>query len=64
MADDPVEVFMVTRPDFGEQFCVYRTWEDVKDGEFDGAEDGDTIYVTLKTMTQYELDNLPDFEGW
>jgi hypothetical protein len=59
-----IEVFVVTRPDFGKQFCVYRTWEDVKDGEFDGAEDGETIYVTMKMMTPEELDALPDFEGW
>jgi hypothetical protein len=59
-----IEVFMVTRPEFGNKFCVYRTWEDVKDGEFDGAEDGETIYVTMKMMTPEELDALPDFEGW
>jgi uncharacterized protein (DUF2147 family) len=64
MSDELIEVFLVTRPDCGKNFCVYRTWEAVKDGEFDGAEDGDTIYVTQKTMTQNELDNLPDFEGW
>lgn len=58
------EVFIVTRPDFGKQYCVYRTWEAVKDGEFDGAEDGETIYVTMKMMTPEELDALPDFEGW
>jgi len=59
-----IEVFMVTRPEFGNKFCVYRTWEDVKDGEFDGAEDGETIYVTMKMMTPEELDALPDLEGW
>ena len=58
------EVFIVTRPDFGKTFCVYRTWEAVKDGEFDGAEDGEIIYVTMKMMTPEELDALPDFEGW
>lgn len=65
MSDESaVEVFIVTRPDFGKKVCVYRTWEDVKDGEFDGAEEGETIYVTIKTMTPDELAALPDFEGW
>jgi hypothetical protein len=59
-----MNVFVVTRPDlFGKQFCVYRTWDAVE-SEFDGAELGDTIHVTLKHMTQEELEALPDFEGW
>ena len=59
-----IEVFVVTRPDFGKKFCIYRTWEDVKEGEFDGAEEGETIHVTMKMMTPEELEELPDFEGW
>jgi len=57
------KVFVVTRPDHGSKFCVFRQWEDVE-AEFDGAEMGDSITVTLKFMTQEELDAMPDFEGW
>jgi hypothetical protein len=60
-----LRVFKVTRPECGKQFCIYRTWADVEDGEFhNGAELGQTIQVTLENMTKEELDNLPDFSGW
>jgi len=32
--------------------------------EFDGAEIGEAITVELCEMTEQELDDLPEFEGW
>jgi hypothetical protein len=58
-----MRVFEVMRPDCGTNFCVYQSWAEVE-SEFDGAELGDTIHVTLKNMTKEELDSLPDFGGW
>jgi hypothetical protein len=58
-----LRVFVVTRPDSGGKFCVYRSWAEVET-EFDGAELGSIIHVSLQEMTQKELDNLPNFEGW
>lgn len=59
-----VRVFKVMRPDYGKKWCVFRDWASVADAEFDGAEIGDQIIVELAEMTQHELENLPDFEGW
>jgi hypothetical protein len=58
-----MQVFEIRRIDCGTNFCVYRAWKDVE-AEFDGAEVGDSILVTLSDMSQEELDNLPDFAGW
>jgi hypothetical protein len=55
--------YRVTRPDMGNNFCLFREWDAVE-CEFDGAEDGDVIHVQLVMMTDEEYDNLPDFEGW
>ncbi len=32
--------------------------------ELDGAEDGDSIVLTLRMMSVEDLQNLGDFEGW
>jgi hypothetical protein len=61
--EEKMNVYKVTRPDSGTQFCVYRKWSDVE-SEFDGADWGDTIHVELMSMTEKELEALPDFEGW
>ena len=58
-----LKVYKVTRPDFGNQYCVFRSWGEVE-SEFDGAENGDTIHVQMMEMTQAEFDALPDFSGW
>jgi hypothetical protein len=64
MSDELITVFMVTRPDYGKTFCVYRTWGEVYEGEFENAEDGEIIHITMKSLTKTEVDNLPEFEGW
>ena len=56
-------VYVVTRPESGGKFAVYRSWGEVE-SEFDGAELGDTIHVALKNMTREEFQALPAFEGW
>jgi len=58
-----LRVYEVTRADHGKQSCIFHSWEEVE-SEFDGAELGESIVVTMKNMTQEELDALPDFEGW
>jgi hypothetical protein len=57
------DVFVVTRPNSGGKFRVYRRWPDVED-EFDSGEPGTTIHVTYQNMTPEEIEALPDFEGW
>lgn len=59
-----MRVFRVTRPDCGNAFCIYRDWDSVRDGEFDGAEFGDVIHVELVEMSETDLAKLPEFEGW
>ena len=63
MSEEQIKVYKVTRPDCGEQYCVYRTWGEVE-SEFDGADDEDIIHVQLLRMTVAEFDALPDFQGW
>jgi len=58
-----VRVFKVTRPDTN-QCCIYRDGATLIDGEFDGAEIGDTITIELLEMTEDDLEKLPEFEGW
>ena len=59
-----LRVYLVSRQEHGQKkFSVFRSWEEVE-SEFDGAELGDSITVTLQSMTQEQLDALPDFEGW
>lgn len=55
-----------TRPDtHGPQFgCIYRLSEFSAKDEFDGAEDGESVLLTLTHMTEDEINNLPEFEGW
>ena len=57
-----MKVYKVNRPD-SRNFCVFSSWARVVD-EFDGAEVGYRILVTLLEMTAEEFDNLPEFEGW
>jgi hypothetical protein len=61
--DQKVTVWRVNRPDYGAKFCIFRSWGDVE-SEFDGADFGDEITVTMMQMTQDELEELPEFEGW
>lgn len=58
-----MKVYKVTRPDCGSQWCIYHDWASVH-SEFDGAEVGDVIHVELIELTEKELADLPEFEGW
>jgi len=58
-----IKAYKVTRPEFLNQYVVYRSWGEVE-AEFDGAEYGDTIHIQMVTMTEGEFQSLPDFEGW
>lgn len=55
----------VTRPEtHGGMYCVWPLKDfDVRD-ELDGAEDGDSIVLTLRLMTKEEFKDLGEFEGW
>jgi hypothetical protein len=69
-----IRCLMVTRPDtHAGLYCVYRLTAhpdnlgpsvfDASD-EFDGAEEGEEIVLTLALMTEEELAGLGDFDGW
>ena len=66
MNEAKVRCLKVTRPECGNQYCVYRLDEPqhLVDGEFDGAEIGDQITLELCEMTETELAALPEFAGW
>ena len=63
--DKIVNAYVVTRLDYAPgNSCTYRDGATLIDAEFDGAEEGDSIVITLKRMTEDQLEKLPDFEGW
>jgi hypothetical protein len=63
MPDEKVYCYKVTRADYPGNSCTFRDWDAIN-AEFDGAEVGDKITIELLQMTETELENLPDFEGW
>lgn len=64
MADETkVRVYRVHRAEFS-RYWVTPDWDAIQDAEFDGSEDGDRITIELASMTQAEIDALPEFEGW
>lgn len=63
--DEKVPVVIVTRPaTHGAQKCICALSAFSASDEFDGADDGESITLTLGHMTKLELAKLPDFEGW
>ena len=58
----------MTRPEsHGERYsCVYplSSLSMIIEDEFDGAEIGETISLTYCEMTEEELEDMPEFEGW
>jgi len=47
--------------------CYYDKWENIPniiDGEFDGAEPGFALTLTLVEMSQEEIESLEEFTGW
>jgi hypothetical protein len=63
--DKIVNAYVVTRPEYGRgTSCTYRDGATLIDAELSDAEEGDSIVVTLRRMTEEQLDNLPEFEGW
>lgn len=66
MSDEKIRCVAVTRPEtHGPHLhCVYRLSGFDAAAEFDGADEGESITLTLKMMTEDEIDALPDFNGW
>jgi hypothetical protein len=63
--DTKIACVVITRPDsHGGQSCIMPVAAFSAEDEFDGADDGDSVVLTLRTMTRQELDDLPEFEGW
>jgi hypothetical protein len=60
-----LKVLEITRPEtHGKQnYTVPLGWNGIMD-EFDGAEVGESITITLREMTQESFDALQEFEGW
>lgn len=60
-----IQCVKVTRPDtHGGQYCVFPLAGFSAADEFDGAEIGESITLTLCAMTEAEFDALPEFNGW
>ena len=63
--DGKIACVEVTRPEtHGGLYCIWPLSGFSAADELDGAEDGESIVVTLKMMTQEEFDGLSPFEGW
>lgn len=58
-----IPVVEMRRPD-ADGCCIWRIADFSAEQEFDGSEDGDKIELTLKFMTEDDVANLPEFEGW
>ena len=59
-----IRVYRVTRPDYGgKDWCIFRSWNEIED-ELKYGEPEDQIIVAVLDLTEEELDNLPEFEGW
>ncbi len=55
----------VTRPETHAGLCcIYRLKDFDIQAEMDGEEDGGSIVLTLRMMTEQEVKDLPDFDGW
>ena len=64
-ADGKTVCIKVTRPEtHGSDSCTYRFSNFDLEAEFDGAEMGESITLTIIAMTEQEIDDLPEFEGW
>lgn len=60
-----MRIFEISRPEtHGNQKCLTAFDGRWLQDEFDGAEIGDSITVTLRDMTLAEIDALPEFRGW
>jgi hypothetical protein len=60
-----VPVVTVTRPDVSPGMsCVWALKAFSAADELDGAEAGESIVLTIGFMSEKELRELPDFEGW
>ena len=62
MEGKKVKVYHVSRD--GQPGWTSKNVLDIVDAEFDGAEIGDSITLTLGEMTEEEISKLPEFEGW
>lgn len=56
---------VITRPDtHGNMYCVMPINIFSAADEFDGCEEGESIVLTFKLMTQTEFESLGEFAGW
>lgn len=64
--NDKVPCIKVTHPEtHGPNYCcIYRAATFSAADEFYGAEEGETVTLTLMFMTEAEVDGLPEFKGW
>ena len=64
--DGKIACVSVTRPEtHGSGYkCISRLGSFDLGCEFDGAEEGESITITLKFLTEEEIRALPDFDGW
>jgi len=60
-----MKLIKIQRPDsHGQQSCTMPLKSFSCEDEFDGAEVGEEILLTLVEMSQEEYDQLPEFSGW
>ncbi len=63
--DGRIACVEVTRPEtHAGMYCIYRLASFSAADELDGEEEGGRIVLTLRLMTEEEINELPDFEGW
>lgn len=54
----------ITRPGMGGYIQPIEDLADAIDGEFNGANPGDMIILTLVDVSREEYDAMPEFTGW
>ena len=66
ITDKIIVVVEVTRPESHgiEYKSISKLSSFSASAEFDGAEDGESITLTLRHMSKEEFDGLKDFPGW
>lgn len=62
---DRVLVYKLSLPDFaGAKWCLIEPTEANLASEMEGLSPGERLVITCAEMTQAEIDELPEFEGW
>ena len=64
-SENKIPYIEVTRPDtHAGLYCLWPLANFSAADEMDGAEEGESITLTLRFLTPQEVKDLPDFEGW